>query len=216
MIAQSIYFTDQDEDMFVEVQTFRLRLWMSPVAVHVLAAAFFLLAITATILHFSHSLARRDLILGHQPGTIASAVAIGAKTAVGDILADPRHRTAGGMTDKELAARLGAMKFAMNPVTSKIVSQGEEGYEQVLMDRDEKDQAEREAYRYVGLGPEGGVRKRLSVFAPLGGRRRSFIPSRTPASPRSPAPAAAPLSPKSVPLPRSPAPPGVPTVPEEV
>lgn len=61
--------------------------YCSPTAVHLLAVALLLLAFFATIIHLFHRSDRRNLHLQHEPGTIASAVSIGAQTSIGELLA---------------------------------------------------------------------------------------------------------------------------------
>jgi len=94
----------------------------SPVAVHLLTTALLILAFFATILHLLHREDRRDLLLRHEPGTIASAVSIGAQTGVGEVLAG-RH------AEKDIADALKNKKFRIDPGTMKIVMEGEHGYE---------------------------------------------------------------------------------------
>lgn len=81
-----------------------------------------ILAVFGTIVHIFHIEDRRFLRLTHEPGTIASAVSIGAQTGVGDVLA-------GRQDQDDIKEALRNKKFRINPVTMKIVMEGEEGYE---------------------------------------------------------------------------------------
>ena len=81
-----------------------------------------LLAFCATIVHFFHRESHRHLRFRHEPGTIASAVSIGARTEVGEVLAG-RH------AEEEIKEALKNKKFRIDPVTMKIVMEGEYGYE---------------------------------------------------------------------------------------
>lgn len=81
-----------------------------------------LLAFFGTIVHLFHREDRRDLRLNHEPGTIASAVSIGAQTQVGNVLA-------GRQDERDISEALKNKKFRINPETMKIVMEGEEGYE---------------------------------------------------------------------------------------
>lgn len=142
--------------MTVEVNALVLRLFLSPFAVHILAVALLILAISGTYVNVNHTLERRDLLLTHVPGTIASAVALGSRTRIGDILADP-HQLA---DSADMEARLHEMRFMMNPVTLKIVTEGEPEYA-VL--RGQKKAREAEVDRRMRKG-EG---KRMSMLGAL-------------------------------------------------
>jgi len=81
-----------------------------------------LLAFFGTIVHLFHRSDRRRLRLGLAPGTIASAVAVGAQTGMGDLLA-------GRQDTKYVSEALHNKKFRIDPQTMKIIMEGEEGYE---------------------------------------------------------------------------------------
>ena len=87
-----------------------------------LTTALLIFGFFATIVHLFHRAERRYLKLRHGPGTIASAVSIGAQTGVGDILAG-RH------AEGDIEEALWNKKFRIDPVTMKIVMEGEDGYE---------------------------------------------------------------------------------------
>lgn len=91
LVARNVYLLPHQENFTVEVRTFKERVWLSDIAVHLLTAAMLLLALAATIIQLSHRLDRRHLKLKHQPGTIASAVSIGAQTEMGQLLAGLQH-----------------------------------------------------------------------------------------------------------------------------
>ncbi|KAJ6629223.1 hypothetical protein B0H10DRAFT_1988625 [Mycena sp. CBHHK59/15] len=154
LIAKAVYFLPNAEPITLEVKTFQLRLWMSPTAVHLLAAAFLILAVFATIIHIFHRFDRQDLNLLHEPGTIASAVSIGAQTGMGDLLA--RQRNA-----QDLEQALHDKKFRIDPFSMKIMMDGEEGYE-------------------TARSP---VERRKSVFGGMQALRASRRFSRAPESP---------------------------------
>ncbi|KDR73215.1 hypothetical protein GALMADRAFT_142353 [Galerina marginata CBS 339.88] len=122
LVAREVYFIPDNEDINVQVKTFQKRVWLSDVPVHLLATAMSILAFFATIVHIFHMEDRRYLRLKHEPGTIASAVSIGAKTGVGEVLAGRQ----GGSDIKEA---LRNRRFRIDPVSMKIVMEGEYGYE---------------------------------------------------------------------------------------
>jgi hypothetical protein len=80
-----------------------------------------ILAIFGTAVHLFHRADRLDLNLRHEPGTIASAVSIGAKTGMGELLA-------GRQDEKEIAKILKDKKFRIDPLTNRIIMNDEEGY----------------------------------------------------------------------------------------
>lgn len=82
----------------------------------------FVLALCATFIQLLHRSDRRNLRLRHEPGTIASAVSIGAQTSMGALL-DGRQDM------KDISKALEDKKFRIDPYTMKIVMDGEEGYE---------------------------------------------------------------------------------------
>ncbi|KAJ7781489.1 hypothetical protein B0H16DRAFT_1498593 [Mycena metata] len=154
LIAKAVYFLPNQEPITLQVKTFQNRLWMSAIAVHILAVLFILLAIAAAVIHISHRHARQDLNLLHQPGTIASAVSIGGQTEMGQLLAQQRNT-------EEIQQALQDKKFRIDPYNMKILMDGEEGYEAV----------------------GSPVNRRQSVFASMQGRRSSRRFSRAPGSP---------------------------------
>ncbi|KAK0211432.1 hypothetical protein IW262DRAFT_1467913 [Armillaria fumosa] len=122
LIAKTVYLLDDNEPITIQMKTVQKRIWLSDVAVHLLAVAMFLLAFFGTIIQLFHRYDRRKLRLLHEPGTIASAVSIGAQTGMGDLLA-------GRQDPKEISAALQDKKFRIDPKTMKIVMEGEDGYE---------------------------------------------------------------------------------------
>ncbi|KAL1698800.1 hypothetical protein EV121DRAFT_217521 [Schizophyllum commune] len=156
LIARSIYFVPDRQLMFVEVKSFKKRLFLSDIAVHLLTAALLLLAILAVTSHIIHRRDRRQLRLRHQPGTIASAVSLGAQTSIGTILAD--HTNA---SDKDIREALAGRRFRIHPTTMKIVMEGEDGYD-------------------TARTPQTGDLRRRSVFASFQERIRPMSASLRP------------------------------------
>ncbi|PPQ90530.1 hypothetical protein CVT25_015820 [Psilocybe cyanescens] len=122
LIARQVYYLPDNEDLTVLVRTFRKHVWISDVAAHLLAVAMLILALFGTLVHLFHREDRRNLRLKHEPGTIASAVSIGASTGVGNVLAN-RHG------EEEMKEALRDLKFRIDTDTMKIVMEGEPGYE---------------------------------------------------------------------------------------
>lgn len=119
-----------------------------------------LLAFFGTIVHLFHRSDRRNLRLRHEPGTIASAVSIGAQTGMGNLLA-------GMQRSKDISEALENKKFRIDPQTMKIIMEGEEGYE-------------------YAASP---VERRRSIFGALQGQsrlsRRFSKPPSMPSTPKS-------------------------------
>jgi len=143
--------------MTVRVWTVQKRVWLSPVIVHLLSTAMFLLALCATVIHVLHRVERRNLRLRHEPGTIASAMSIGAQTGIGDLLA-------GMQGEKDMSNVLRDKRFRIDPQSMKIIMEGEEGYE-------------------FAASPN----RRMSIFAALQGQKRSSKRfSKPPGTPNTP------------------------------
>jgi len=90
------------------------RLWVSPVAAHILAATFAILAICGCVLAVGFNRARRNLNLAHEPGTIASAASIAGSSEVAVILEG---------TDDEATIKHLLMQhlYRIDPQTGRIV-----------------------------------------------------------------------------------------------
>ncbi|KAJ3863770.1 hypothetical protein EV359DRAFT_42489 [Lentinula novae-zelandiae] len=122
LLAQTVYFLPSNELNTIQVKTIVERLFLSDVAVHLLAVAMIIVAFFGTIAQLFHRFDRRHLRLRHQPGTIASAVSIGGQTGMGALLA-------GRQDQKDIDEVLSNRKFRIDPRTMKIIMEGEEGYE---------------------------------------------------------------------------------------
>ncbi|KAJ4001822.1 hypothetical protein F5050DRAFT_1560083 [Lentinula boryana] len=122
LLAQTVYFLPSNELNTIQVKTIIERLFLSDVAVHLLAVAMIIVAFFGTIAQLFHRYDRRQLRLRHQPGTIASAVSIGGQTGMGALLA-------GRQDQKDIDEVLSNRKFRIDPRTMKIIMEGEEGYE---------------------------------------------------------------------------------------
>ncbi|KAG5644350.1 hypothetical protein DXG03_008647 [Asterophora parasitica] len=135
----------------MHVKTFKNRVWLSSTAVHLLSAGMFILAFFGTIVHLFHRADRRRLRLRHLPGTIASAVSIGAQTGMGNLLA-------GRQDQKDIHEALRNRKFRIDPRTMKIVMEGEQGYESATSPTDERKSI------FATLQGQNRLSKRFSTF----------------------------------------------------
>jgi len=124
LIAKSVYFLPTtDITIPVMVKSMQKRLWLSAVAVHIEAVALLVVAIVGGYIQILHRHNRKNLNLLHEPGTIASAVSIGAQTDLANLLHGHRQ-------EADFIRALQNRKFRIDPRTMKIIMQGEEGYEQ--------------------------------------------------------------------------------------
>ncbi|TRM57514.1 hypothetical protein BD626DRAFT_411967, partial [Schizophyllum amplum] len=153
LIARSLYFVEDHQLMIVQVKSFKKRLFLSDVAVHLLTVAFFILAILTIVSQVLHRSDRKQLRLRHQPGTIASAVSLGAQTSIGTLLADQTNAS-----DKDIRQALAGRRFRIDATTMKIVMEGEDGYD-------------------AARTPQTGDLRRRSVFASF---QERFRPSSSP------------------------------------
>ena len=132
---------------------------------HLLVVAMLLLSIFGSIIHILHRYDRRQLRLRHEPGTIASAVSIGAQTEVGALID-------GQQEEEEMYKALGNRKFRIDTDTMKIVMQGDDGYDDAA---------------------SPGLQKRRSIFRSImDGKQRAslWLGNSTPSGlPKSPLPA---------------------------
>ncbi|KAI0058622.1 hypothetical protein BV25DRAFT_1810416, partial [Artomyces pyxidatus] len=122
MLARLLYFVASDEPVTVSVQTIKKRLWLSDVAVHLLAAGMLILAFFGAVIHVLHRYDRRDLHFQHQPGTLASAAAFTAQTPMASLL-DGRQRK------EDITSALQNRRFRIDLRTMKVVMEGEPGYD---------------------------------------------------------------------------------------
>ncbi|KAI0797247.1 hypothetical protein BC629DRAFT_1592295 [Irpex lacteus] len=154
LVAKTVYFLDFQQPIEIDTQTIHKRLFLSNVAVHLLASAMFVLAVFGTILQIWHRRESSILRLTHAPGTIASAVSLGGKTGLGEVLA-------GRLRQEDMLEALRNRRFRIDTRTMKIVMEGEDGYEDAVTP-----DAYRTAFGGIGLGHVGewsaGVGRRLS------------------------------------------------------
>jgi hypothetical protein len=125
LIARTVYFLPSNELISVEVASWQKRLWLNDIAVHIEVVALLIVAVVGAFVHVLHHHSRQHLHFRHEPGTIASAVSIGADTNLA-------HLLNGRQEQSDLVRALSNKKFRINPRTMKIVMQGEQGYEHAV------------------------------------------------------------------------------------
>ena len=124
----------------------------SDVAVHLEVTALLLIALITTFVQLLHRQGRRDLRLRHQPGTIASAVSIGAQTPLANLLN-------GQYEQDDFVRALQNRKFRIDPQTMKILMDGEAGYDYAASPNPRRSAI----FGALGLGSTGN--KRFSSFS---------------------------------------------------
>ncbi|THU96519.1 hypothetical protein K435DRAFT_797270 [Dendrothele bispora CBS 962.96] len=212
LLAQTVYLVPppSTEINTVQAKTVMDRVFLSSTATHLLAVALLLLALFCTIIQLFHRYDRRSLYLppSFEPGTIASAVTVGAQTGMGELLAEVREKSMyrnatspdgrsgkSGRSEKDVVTQvLGQKKFRIDPETMKIVMEGEIGYEwarspnrkSVFFPSNEGGVGARLSRRLSswggvgGTSNEGGSERAKSPLNPIPGSPRS------PKSPKSP------------------------------
>ncbi|EIM82094.1 uncharacterized protein STEHIDRAFT_65902 [Stereum hirsutum FP-91666 SS1] len=121
MLAKLVYFVEDNEPINVRISTTQKRLTMSDIAVHLLSAGMLTLSLFTVVVQLLHKRSRQDLRLLHQPGTLASAASFTASTGTAALLDGQQRR-------EDLYKALRDRKFRINPVTNKIVMEGEPEY----------------------------------------------------------------------------------------
>ncbi|KAH8833004.1 hypothetical protein DL96DRAFT_1584277 [Flagelloscypha sp. PMI_526] len=121
LIAKQIYFLPIDAPVDAEIKTLQNRAFLSAPAVHILSTAFFLVALGSFIIHFLHYHDRKDLILRHEPGTLASAIYVGADTPFAKLIANREN-------DDQVRDALKAARFRLDPIRNKVIMDGDENY----------------------------------------------------------------------------------------
>jgi len=104
-----------------------------------------LIAVLGTLVQLAHRLEREQLHLAHHPGTIASAVSIGAQTHIGALLA-------GRQRDKDIEAAMRNRRFRINERTMQIVSNDEPAYEEAANHGPVR---RKSILQYLANGPKG-------------------------------------------------------------
>ncbi|KDQ58773.1 hypothetical protein JAAARDRAFT_193295 [Jaapia argillacea MUCL 33604] len=122
LVAKTVCYLPVEQPVSVGMWTIRTRLWLSDIAVHLLATAMALPAFFATVVQLLHRHERQYLRLAHEPRTIASVVVMGAETGIGSLLSGPQRT-------EDIVQALRDKKFRIDSMTMKIVMEGEVGYE---------------------------------------------------------------------------------------
>jgi hypothetical protein len=96
----------------------------SDVAVHLEVIVLVVIALVGAFVQVFHQYSRRRLRLQQIPGTIASAISIGAETNLAQLL--------NGQQEQNFGQALRDKQFHIDPQTMKIVMEGDDGYEEAV------------------------------------------------------------------------------------
>ena len=83
-----------------------------------------MIAVAGTFVEIAHRRSRRLLRLQHVPGTLASAISIGAETNLAQLL--------NSRQEDDFGKTLRNKQFRIDPRTMKIVVEGEDGYDEAV------------------------------------------------------------------------------------
>ncbi|EJD54729.1 hypothetical protein AURDEDRAFT_110239 [Auricularia subglabra TFB-10046 SS5] len=117
LVAKEMYFiTSGSSTLSSEVRTWQKRLCMSEPATHILAVGLFVLAITASLVHIAHARLRAPVTLAHDPGTLATALALAS----------------GHEHMPDARSVLKKRRFRIDPQTGLLVEEGQQGFEDAI------------------------------------------------------------------------------------
>jgi len=123
LVALETYFVDSVASISSDIRFVRKRVWFTNLATHLLVADFLVISLLGLAVFILHRPARQSLRLPYVPGTIAAAVSMAGRSAVTSVLADARR-------EEDLSSSLRDKRFRLNPVTMKIIMEGESGYDE--------------------------------------------------------------------------------------
>ncbi|KZV80012.1 hypothetical protein EXIGLDRAFT_733809 [Exidia glandulosa HHB12029] len=114
LVAKEMYFIPSTTTTLnSEARTWQKRLWMSEPAAHILAVGLLVLAVAAAIIQVAHARLRAPVTLAHDPGTLATALALAS---------GHEH-----MPDARVV--LSKRRFRIDPTTGRLVEEGQKGFE---------------------------------------------------------------------------------------
>ncbi|PFH49639.1 hypothetical protein AMATHDRAFT_62758 [Amanita thiersii Skay4041] len=86
LVANAVYFVENDKQLPAEVTSYVPRLWIDPFPAHILSGILLTTGFIAFVLQLIHRRKRRGLRLASAPGSIASAVSLTAHSGIGERL----------------------------------------------------------------------------------------------------------------------------------
>jgi len=114
LATKSNYFIRQNNTVDAVLTRLVPRLYIEPLAAHVLAAVCMGMASVVLVIHFMHFRQRRSVYLAHCPGSIASAVALTAHSGFGELMLPYDDEAA-------LSRALAPLRFCLDRRTGAIV-----------------------------------------------------------------------------------------------
>ncbi|KAF9478762.1 hypothetical protein BDN70DRAFT_879571 [Pholiota conissans] len=129
VMAKAAYFVDKNSTLTASVDSLVPRLVIDPLPAHVLAIILIFVGALGIPLHLRHRSQRKRLLLASVPGTIASTVALTARSGFGELLLPYDN-------DQQLEKKLDGIRFRLDRRTGAIVAD-DYGSERVGMGRDD-------------------------------------------------------------------------------
>ncbi|KAJ7119520.1 hypothetical protein C8R44DRAFT_672332 [Mycena epipterygia] len=113
--AKSVYFVNENSTLFAIQTSLVPRLWIDPFPAHILAFFLFFTGFLGVFLQLINRRQRRNLFLAAPPGTVASALALTARSGFGDLLL-PYDDVA------TMEKKLGGLRFRLDKRTGAILA----------------------------------------------------------------------------------------------
>jgi len=114
LATKTNYFVPTNKTVNATLTRLVPRLYVEPLAAHVLATICISVAGAMFILHLLHFRQRRNIYLAHQPGSIGSAVALTSHSGFGQLL-KPYNNT------EEFSRALASLRFCLDGRTGAII-----------------------------------------------------------------------------------------------
>ncbi|TFK38446.1 hypothetical protein BDQ12DRAFT_605866 [Crucibulum laeve] len=127
--AKSIYFVNFNNTLPADMISILPRLWIDPLPAHALAFFLFSIGFLGVFLHIINRRQREKLLLAAPPGSIASIVALTARSGFGDLLLPYDNALT-------LEKKLDGLKFRLDRRTGAILAE-DDGPEGVVVGRDD-------------------------------------------------------------------------------
>ncbi|KAF8906977.1 hypothetical protein CPB84DRAFT_1704378 [Gymnopilus junonius] len=117
-VAKSLYFVNQNSALNANVVSLLPRLVIDPLPAHVLALLMIMTGVIGVFIHVINRRKRKKLLLATPPGTIASIVALTARSGFGELLLPYDD-------EKTLEKKLEGLRFRLDRRTGAIVAEDE-------------------------------------------------------------------------------------------
>jgi len=124
LAAKNVYFVGEENVIDGSIESWEIRLWVYPLDAHVFAGCLLFIAIFASVTHWFHVRARRNVFVSCDASTIAGALSMTSMSKFPTLL----HA---GMDEDDLHNALKGLRFSISPTTWQIVAreEDEEGFQ---------------------------------------------------------------------------------------